>query len=115
MKPYQFNADQAGSEESDGVLSAGVASSFGPYFMIQRSLESDGEGADDLYCEYEDQGKGAYGALRRIELSRESLKADLGDGTSVLATLSIDQETWTRLRGDLLRVLEGFDTLHNIR
>jgi len=115
MKLYQFQADQAVSEESDSVLTVGVASSFGPYFMIQRSRDSSGGEMEPLYCEYDDQSNGAYGTLRRIEFSREFLRLELADATTVSAALDIDDGAWAQLRLDLLMVLEGFDALHDIR
>ena len=112
---YQFDADQAGSEESNDVLTVGVAKAFGPYFMIKRPLGKEKLSGDELYAEHDDQGKGAFGSLQHVELTREVFTAKLQDGTTIIASLKIDDDSWTKLKFDLLRALSGFDELHTIK
>jgi hypothetical protein len=112
---YTFTANTAGSEESDDVLTVGVAEEFGPYFMIQRPLAKPAIEASELYVEYGDQSNGCYGAIELLSIDRNNLVARLANGERVDAVLQIADDVWITLVTDLKRCFAGLDSLLNLK
>ena len=112
---YAFTANTAGSEESDDLLTVGVAEEFGPYFMIQRPLGKAAIDASELYVEYGDQSNGGYGAIELLSVDRNSLVARLANGGRVEAVLQVADDAWGTLVADLKRCFAGLESLLNLK
>jgi hypothetical protein len=112
---YAFTANTAGSEETDDILTVGVAEEFGPYLMIQRPLDKEAIEANDLYVEYGDQSNGVYGAIELLSVDRNNLVARMASGERVEAILQIADEAWGTLMTDLKRCFAGLESLLNLK
>lgn len=108
---YAFTANTAGSEETGGFLTVGVAEEFGPYLMIQRPLAKEAIEANDLYVEYGDQSNGGYGAIELLSVVRNNLVVCMANGGRVEAGLLISDEAWGTLLTDLNRCFAGLESM----
>ena len=107
---YEFTATTAGFDTEDENTTLYVADKAGgPYFLMQRSLTEKPPQPEDLYLEFGGQNSGAYGSLKRLALTRQSLEAFIEDGTKVSIDLSVGDEEWTNLEEGLKILLKGLE------
>lgn len=117
-----FHAQQVVVTDEESYLLIGFADDHNDtheYLRFQRAHEYDEQdirlGMNDVYIEYMDQSRSAYGGIARIELHRDRLAlaldrntaAKLGVDGELEIIFGLDGERFNELRVGLTRVFQG--------